>query len=213
MTPSSPWSEEEALLWSVFKNFETLAVQQYRQFIPEFLTSEKKNFVTKLLNCINGTIRLENSPLAKPVKHLTQSAKGQNEITTLVAQGMLLEPLGFFLYGALATNPNVSQLSRELAGEGKNICQQITQLAPEKLSTHFPDGEALFEHFINASEEVLSGIDILGEALDEIYSQKYQIHYSDIIAEFGAELIQTCVDMGMERRKLMCHLTACLMGL
>jgi hypothetical protein len=209
----SNFAEVESLLWTVLRNFESIALQQYQSYCPALATPEKRTYLTKLQAIAPDDALLEKSELSIPIRELLASAQSQTEVATLIIQGLILEQFGRALYDTLARLEEVGPQTRTLALEGKAISSALADVVPSLLTKKNGEGEVIFEIFVRHSHDVLRRLDILGEGLDQRFADRFSVRFSEIVAEFAADLIQTCVAMGINRKKLMCHLTGCLMGI
>lgn len=204
--------ELESLLWTILRNFESLALEKYQTYFPRLATSEKKDLVRQMSELAPDDRALDRSQLAGPVRELLACARQGEAASTLIVQGLVLERFGRILYDTLAKTGTLSPQTHALAVTGKAISGELSDLVPALVTQKMGDGEGLLECFTLDSREVLKRLDTLSEELDRAFAERFQVRFSDTVAEFAADLVQTCTAMGMNRKKLMCHLTACLMG-
>ena len=74
-------------------------------------------------------------------------------------------------------------------------------------------GEQLFQTFATVSRPVIMHLDALGERMDSHFNERFGVTFADLMGEFVAELVPICVELGVERRKIVGHLTGVLMGI
>lgn len=199
----------DALLWRTLLEFENLAQDQYWAFAPELLCPSKTALV-EALDARAGTENLLNaSAIGGPIDRVLDLAAGPDRETTLHVQGLLLEPLGQVIYGLTAENPAMSVEAREVARAGFDACADVIARVPSLLAK---EGDALLQAFQAATSEVIGELDTLGEGVDDEFSESLNLHFSDIMGDFVADLLERCTDLGMPRRQLMVFLTAQMMG-
>lgn len=201
----------ELLLWTILQKFESLALMQYKLHELSLDTPEKRTLVGVLNSRVPSDEALETTTLSVPVTELLADAIGADESHTLIVQGLLLELLGQTIYQSFAQNSSVSPDTRALCVLGLKASQANRTRLPELFAEKIGKGEDFFQAFITASRPVIKHLDGLGEGLDEHFSMRFGLHYTDLIGEFVAELISACIELGMDRRKLMGSLTDALM--
>ena len=52
----------------------------------------------------------------------------------------------------------------------------------------------------------------LSSAVDELFGKRFGLTFAELLGDFTAELLPACVELGMNRRKLVCHLAGVFMG-
>ncbi len=203
----------EYLLWTILRSFETLALTQYERNAAVLATAEKKDLVNLLISQVPTDEAFEGTDLAVPIKNLMVSATGADQQHTLIVQGLLLEVLGRTIYRMFQAKEMFSTTTSTLCNTGlaagKSINREIRRLISEKIGM----GEQLFQAFVTVSRPVIINLDTLGERLDKHFNERFGISFADLMGEFVAELIPTCVELGMERRKIVGYLTSVLMGI
>ena len=203
----------ECLLWTILRSFESLALKQYELNVSMLATAEKKDLVQLLVSQVPTDEALEGTDLALPIKNLMVSATGTDQEHTLIVQGLLLEVLGRTIYRMFQAKDMFSSSTSALCNTGleagKSIHREIRRLINEKIGI----GEQLFQAFVTISKPVIINLDALGERLDRHFNERFGISFADLMGEFIAELIPTCVELGMERRKIVGYLTSVLMGI
>jgi hypothetical protein len=204
---------EEQLIWRILAKLETLALQKYEKAAPQLAIPAKKEIVQTLQRGAPDDRALDASPLARPVNDLLDAASVPDEADTLIVQGFLLERLGQIIYKALSTQAAVSASTRSVGVAGLNACASVIGLATERLRKVVGEGEVLFEVFSTASDGVLRRLDGLGEGVDQLFGQRFGLTFSEVLGDFTAELLPACVELGMNRRKLVCHLAGVFMGM
>lgn len=205
--------EKEALFWTMFRNFEDVALERYEHTAQELASPAKREFVRELHDVAPSDEPLAQSELAEAVRALLALGKGKDRKATLIIQGLILERLGEVIYRAISENEHFSAKTRELAARGKALSEEIVRTAPRLVSEGYGTGDPLFLQFAATSKPILSQLDVLGEGIDRVFSERFQMKFSEVLGKFGADLIQTCLALGINRRKLMCHMTGALMGL
>jgi hypothetical protein len=131
----------------------------------------------------------------------------------LIVQGFVLERLGQIIYKLLSTHAAVSQNTRALAANGWKACSSVIELATQQISRQIGEGDRLFQALCDSADGVLKGLDGLGEGVDRMFGARFGLTFSEVLGEFTAELLPACVALGVNRRKLVCHLAGVFMGL
>lgn len=203
----------ELLLWSVLLSFESLALRQYAAYATVLVTPEKRALVQSLNSQVPSAEALEETDLATPLKDVVLQATGASYVQTLIVQGLLLESVGHAFYQMLSANESISAATRALTGAGLKASESVTSKIPKLLSEEVGDRQELFQAFMTASKPVLKSLVGLGDGLDKHFSEQFGITFADLMGEFASDLISLCVQLGMERRKIVCYLTAALMGI
>ena len=206
-------NESELLLWAILRRFELLALMQYEKNVAILATSEKRELVDLLNSQAPADEALEETSLVNPVNDLLNSATNSDETHTLIIQGLLLETLGRTIYQIFEENTGLSSSTRSLCSAGlragKSVKAKIQKLIAEKMGL----GEQLFQTFVTVSRPVITQLDALGERMDYHFSERFGVSFADLMGEFVAELVPICVELGVERRKIISHLTGVLMGI
>ncbi len=214
MTATSPLetlAPPERLLWTVLRRLETLGLEQYEQFVPALATPAKRSLVERLRNEVPTDEALTGQELEEPVRDLCAAALSDSALATLCVQGLTLERLGQAIYSRLLTSPGAGPLSRHLAELGGAAAGQTIALALSELQQR-SSTENLLAGYCDATEPVLACFDALGEAGDRALGPHFGLRFIDVLTDVATELIGNCVQLGMNRRKLVCHLTAAFMG-
>jgi hypothetical protein len=206
-------NKSELLLWTILRNFELLALKQYEKFAGILVTNEKRELVELLNSQAPSDEALEETSLTQPISNLLKSATGPDETHTLIIQGLLLETLGRTIYQLFENNNVLSSSTRSLCATGLraggSVKNKIKKLIAEKAGI----GEQLFQTFIIISRPVILQLEALGERMDSHFNERFGVSFADLMGEFVAELIPLCVELGVDRRKIVGHLTAVLMGI
>ena len=71
---------------------------------------------------------------------------------------------------------------------------------------------SVLDSFTAASHEVLSALDELSEPVDRIFGNRIEASFAELMGEFTADLLEACVGLGMERRRVIGHLASASMG-
>lgn len=203
-------ASKERVAWAMMRRFEALAAEQYAKHAPTLLTDEKKAVLTQLDAISPDDAPLGDSPLGEPIAGLLDAAKGEQKHTLLV-QALLLEQLGALIYEAVKDNENVSEAGRALAADGAVAATATVEQAPDLVEKHIGTGDAAFDAFTSTTGDVLSRLDSLGEAVDDMFGDAFDLRFADVMGDLTAELLPVCTGLGMQRRKLMMYLTSCLM--
>jgi len=203
----------EALLWSTLCAFEDLARRQYGAHVPELLTESKLAFIERLSERAGPSSLLAESSIGAAVSRLLVRATGEDRSATLMIQGLLLERLGLVIYQMAAESSGVGEEGRALAREGAEACQAVLDSVARILDAEIADGDARLAAFEHATSDVIQALDALGEGVDREFEEPLDLSYADIMGEFAGELLEACIDLGMDRRRLVVFLTGQLMGL
>ena len=216
----SPFSSKdlECLLLTSIYQFENLALGLYQKYVPELNVEGKKHLVQLLSKHINLEL-LNQSSLGSPLNELLQVAKGENALKVLVQQGLILEPLGQAIYKILGDKTYneekavISPQSYEILTLGLKVSRKITEEIPRVFkNVMLNTSESIFEIFTENSSDLLSKLEDLSEAIDEIFGEPFGLQFSDLVGEFTSEILPLCMELNMNRRKLVCHLTSAFMG-
>ncbi len=202
----------EALLWAIVAKFEFLAADQYAQSAPALLTPEKQTLVALLGARVRPPDELAGTALAAPVAALMRSATGTAQTHVLIAQGLLLELIGESIYRTFGENEATSGATRELCERGLAASLRARQLVPELLRARIGTGDVLLAAIMTESSPLLHSLDALGEAIDAYFGERFNIGFADLMGDVAAELIATCLELEVDRRKLVAFLTGALMG-
>jgi hypothetical protein len=202
---------DEQLIWRLMGRIESLALRKYESLVPQLATPEKKCVVERLQNDVEQAT-LPESPLDGSVEQLLAAADRPGREDTLLVQGFVLERLGQVIYRVLSSHPAVSATSKEIASLGANACTAVIDRANDLIRHGMGAGEAVYDRFCSSTDAVLRRLDGLGTGVDEMFGQRFGLTFSELIGEFTAELLPACVNLGMNRRKLVCHLAGVFMG-
>jgi hypothetical protein len=204
--------KSERLLWTILRSFEALALKQYEANAESVITPEKRELVNLLVSRVPSDEALEQSDLASPVSNIITSATSDQEFGTLFIQGLLLEQLGHTLYQMLSEHESISPQTRSLCSLGLRASEETATNTSRLLREKFSDGDQLFQAFMFSSRTILRSLVSLGESLDRHFSEPFGIEFVDLMGVFASDLIIRCVELGMERRKIVSYLTGALMG-
>jgi hypothetical protein len=190
---------------------ETLALERYERFVPALATPAKRIVVGQLTDEVPTDLALTGQELDRPVRDLCSAASTDSPLATLCVQGLTLERLGQAIYNRLATSRGAGPLSRHLADLGGKAAGVSIELAISELQRR-SQTEDLLAAYCTATRPVLECFDALGIAGDRALGPHFGLRFIDVLTDVATELIDNCVDLGMNRRKLVCHLTAAFMG-
>ena len=142
------------------------------------------------------------------------AGEARAEAGVLVAQGLVLERVRRIVYGTLAGLADISASSKSLARALERVSAEVVARTPALFASACARTEQKpFSLFAEASDDVLHRLDAVGEGVDEIFGERFGLRFADIIGDFVSDLVPTCVELGMERRKVMSHLAGALMGI
>jgi hypothetical protein len=215
--PASPASSRgilappERLLWTVLRLLETLALERYERFVPALATPAKRLLVERLRAEVPTDAALAGQELDEPVRDLCSAASTDSALATLCVQGLTLERLGQAIYTRLATSPGACPLSRHLAELGGEAAGATIELAISELKRRSSTDD-LLAAYCTTTGPVLACFDALGDIGDRALGPHFGLRFIDLLADVATELIDNGVHLGMDRRKLVCHLTAAFMG-
>ena len=201
----------ERLLWTVLRRLEALALERYERFVPTLATPAKRIVVEQLQDELPTDSALAGQELDGPVRDLCGAASTDSALATLCVQGLTLERLGQAIYSRMATNPGAGPLSRHLADLGGAAAGVSLELAISELQRRSSTEDLLAAYF-TATRPVLACFDAVGDAGDRALGGHFGLRFIDVLTDVATELIDNCVHLGMDRRKLICHLTAAFMG-
>jgi hypothetical protein len=202
----------ELLLWTILKEFESLALQQYLLHLPSLATAEKKELVHSLASRVPTDEALRDTNLFAPLEELLAAAKSSDAAQTLIVQGLLLELLGRTIYGAFVQNAAACEDTRAMCAAGLEASEANQTKIAELVSQKIGAGDEVFQAFMTSGRPVISRLEGLGDGVDEHFAKRFGLRFADLVGEFVAELIPCCVELGMDRRKLMGSLAGALMG-
>jgi hypothetical protein len=213
-TPSGPpatLEPPERLLWTVLRRLEALALERYERFLPELATPAKRAVVARLQDEVPTDAALAGHELEAPVRALCAAAAADSALGTLCVQGLTLERLGQAIYARLADGPGAGPLSRQLADLGGAAAGLAIERAVAELQRRAAS-EDLLAAYCAATRPVLACFDAVGDAGDRALGAHFGLRFIDVLADVATELIDDGARLGMDRRKLVCHLTAAFMG-
>jgi hypothetical protein len=211
ISPPGILTPPERLLWTVLRLLEALALERYERFVPALATRAKRIVVGRLCDEVPTDRALEGQELHGPVRDLCSAASTDSALGTLCVQGLTLERLGQAIYSQLATSPGAGPLSRQLADVGGEAASASIELAISELERR-PSSENLLAAYCAATRPVLECFDAIGVTGDRALGPHFGLRFIDVLADVATELIDDCLRLGMDRRKLVCHLTAAFMG-
>jgi hypothetical protein len=214
VTPTGPpgiLAPPERLLWTVLRRLEVLALERYERFMPALATPAKRVVVGRLRDEVPTDGALAGHELDGPLQDLCRAASTDSALATLCVQGLTLERLGQAIYTRLATSPGAGPLSRHLADLGGEAAGVSLALALSELQRR-SSTEDLLAAYCTATRPVLACFDAVGLAGDRALGQHFGLRFIDVLTDVATELIDDCLHLGLDRRKLVCHLTAAFMG-
>ena len=210
---SIPIAETESLLWTIIRRLELLAGRQYEQFAPQLLTESKRQFVDSLMAFSSDGPMDAHPGLNESVTALEQAAARANEAQTLVVQGLILEHLGLTMYRLLARGKALSEGGAALAQSGVAAAESTIEAARARAIEAIGEGTPLFNEIQAASRDVLATLDALGNEIDDVFGNRFGLSFEDLVGDFTSDLTPFLVQMGVNRRELMCFLTSSFMGM
>lgn len=209
--PNGTLAPPELVLWTVLRRLEILALERYERLVPALATPAKRIVVERLLDAVPTDEALAGHELDGPVRDLCNAASTDSALATLCVQGLTLERLGQAIYTHLATSPGAGPLSRQLADLAGEAASESIELAISDLKRR-SSTEDLFAEYCTATRPVLACFDALSVAGDSALGDHFGIRFIDVLTDVATELIDNCTRLGMDRRKLVCHLTGAFMG-
>lgn len=204
-------ARQERIVLALLRAFEGLAARKYEEHAPDLLVPDKAPVLASLAALSPDDAVLATSALGGPAAALLEAADGDRERTLLV-QGLILEQLAQLIYERVGETEGVSAAVRELGASGAAASRAVLERSPDVIAAELGEGPALFEAFTRATGQVLSRLDALGEAVDHELGAAFGLSFADVMGDLTAELLPTCIGLGMERRPLMMYLTSCLMN-
>jgi hypothetical protein len=214
MTPTTSTgvlAPPERVLWTVLRRLEALALERYERFVPDLATPAKRIVVGRLRDEVPTDGALAGQELDGPVRDLCSAAATDSALATLCVQGLTLERLGQAIYTRLTTSRGAGVLSRDLGDLGSEAAGVSIELALSELQRR-ASTEDLLAAYCTATRPVLACFDAVGVAGDRAVGDHFGLRFIDVLADVATELIDNCLHLGMDRRKLVCHLTAAFMG-
>lgn len=214
MNVSAGLDRSEALLWSILSRFETLAVNQYAVTAPALLTPEKEAVVALLRTRVDdASDELAGTRLDAPIAALLRSVTSTDPAHVLIAQGLFLECIGEAIYGTFGANAATSDTTRALCERGSAASARARAIVPGLVRQTIGTGDALLQAIVNEAGPMLNSLDELGEGIDATYLDRFGVSFADLMGDVAAELIATCIDLEIDRRKFVAFLTSALMGM
>ena len=213
MSVGTDLDRSEALLWNILARFESLAVEQYAASAPALLTPEKLEVVALLRTRVLDDEYLVGSGLEAPIGELMRSATSTREEHVLIAQGLFLEAIGEAIYRNFRDNAATGEPTRALCKRGFAASARARAIVPGLLRARIGEGDVLLQAIMTEAGPVLRSIDDLGEGIDASFLDRYGVSFADLMGDVAAELIATCIDLNVDRRKFVSFLTSALMGM
>jgi hypothetical protein len=195
------------------RRFESPALARYRSHAPMLATEEKARFVAELLAIEQCDELLAAQGLAAPTETLLARAGGSDEASTLLVEGLVLERLRHSIYRLAAGADRAGEESRALAEAGRRASGAVSAVAAQRIAISLGTGEALFAVFAPKSNAVIGALDAMAEPVDRTFGERFGLRFAEVMGEFTADLIVACTELGMQRRKVVGHLTSACMGL
>jgi hypothetical protein len=156
---------------------------------------------------------LAGTPLEIPIAALMRSVTSGEATRVIVAQGLFLELIGEAIYRGFAENAATSGPTRELCERGLAASGRARELIGGVLRSAIGTGEVLLQTIVDESAPLLRSLDDLGEGIDAAFFDRYGVSFADLMGDVAAELIAVCIDLDVDRRKLVAFLTCALMGM
>jgi hypothetical protein len=200
------------LLWTILARFELLAVEQYSASAPALLTSDKQAVVALLRSRVVHD-ELSGTPLEAPIAALLAGVQSRSEARVLIAQGLFLELIGEAIYRTFGENEATSETTRNLCERGACASARAQAIVPDLLRTRIGTGEVLLQAIMNEAAPLLRSLDDLGEGIDASFFDRFGVSFADLMGDVAAELIATCIELDVDRRKFVAFLTSALMGM
>ncbi|HVJ22264.1 MAG TPA: hypothetical protein VM686_42955 [Polyangiaceae bacterium] len=204
----------EILLWSTLRLFEEQALRHYRHWAVHFADDAKRSHVAMVQSAAPSWEAFEQSTLQRPMRELLDASESiADERQLLIVQGLVYERVRDVIYRTIESSQGASLPTRQIAGAGRAVSAEIARRSLELLRAGLDASGPLFGPFVEHSDEVLHKLDAVGECVDEMFGERFGLRFSDVVGEFVADLVPACVELGMDRRKVMGHLAGALMGL
>jgi len=197
------------------RKFEVQAWNQYRQYAPILAVEHKRLVVETLTTLAPSDHPLEVSELADSMNRLIVSASTcQDSCDVLVVQGAVLERVREVIYGGVGASLGASDATRALAARAGSVSASLVEQAHDLFAawSKSTDRPAL-SRFIESSDDVLHELDAVGEGVERVFGERFHLKSADVVGDFVAALVPSCVRLGMDRRKVMSHLAGALMGI
>jgi len=205
-------SHEERLLLAMLARFEAEGLACYHEHAPHLATDAKSTLLDRLRDEGADDDELSGSELWGPVGSVLRTARSSGPTETLFVQGLLLEILGCTIYTAAAKAPMISDTGKQLAAQAIPACRAVVAMATTALVETVGTGEPAFVEFADATHDVIAALDPIGEPVDAVFGERFDIRYSELIGDFTADLVAVCADLDMPRRKVLAHLAGASMG-
>jgi hypothetical protein len=202
---------DEVLLWTLLRRFESDTLERYRKHVPELATPEKRSLISQL-EAEADDAALDASELAAPLSRVLDSAATHDAGATLWVQGLVLELLGRNIYAAAERARDLSDPGRVLAARGREACSGVVTDAVRLADQQIGRGQGALDSFTASSHDVLSTLDELSDPVDRIFGARIEASFAELMGEFTADLLEACVGLGMERRRVIGHLASASMG-
>jgi len=203
----------EALLWTILSRFESLAFTQYAATAPALLTDEKRGVVALLRTRVHGDDELIGTQLEAPIAALMRSVTSDQLPRVLIGQGLFLELIGEAIYQTFGLNAATSEATRELCAAGAAASARARELIPGLLRSEIGEADVLLQAIMNEAGPLLRSLDDLGEGIDASFLDRFGVSFADLMGDVAAELIATCIELDVDRRKFVAFLTSALMGI
>lgn len=205
-------SARDELFWNLMGHFERYALSQYRTWLGELPLSTKEACLRDLETLVPRGLPLPAGGLERSMTAVLEASRAlEGRATILVAQGLVLEQVRRSIYVSVAKSPLAGFRTREL-GRAASVASAEVARRCAALFAREVESEARFSCFVAASHESLKRLDGLGEEIDAAFGDGYGLRFSHIVGDFVAELLLSCTSLGMERRKVLGHLSSALLG-
>ncbi len=100
-----------------------------------------------------------------------------------------------------------------LCAAGSAASARAREIVPGLLRARIGEGDVLLQAIMTAAGPLLRLLDDLGEGIDAYFFDRFGVSFADLMGDVAAELIATCPDLEIDRRKFVAFLTSALMGI
>lgn len=205
-------SARDPRFWNLMGCFERQAIAQYRARVNDLPLLAKEACLRELHALATPSQALPKGALGDTMGALLDATDAlEGRATILAAQGLVLEQVRRSVYAAVSESPAAGPPTRELALAASIASAEVSSRCAALFAREVVP-EARFTCLVEASDALLRHIDALGEEIDATFGDIYAVRFSQVVGDFVAELVTSCTSLGMERRKVLGHLSGALMG-
>lgn len=211
MPLDSPAPRPEALLCSILRHFETLALRQYEAVAPELANGKKRALLSALQRLAPDDEALDGAELGELVARLALSVTSRDRRKVLLRQAFLLEIVGQAIYASAGRSGNASDDVRAACALGIAAGEETRKAAFARIADEFEDADTLLASLVEAASGVIMALGPFGGAIDREFGESLGLNFGDLMAESMMTIDAAAARLGVDRSKLAAYLMNVMM--